>query len=80
MVLSESVPPPLSQLEFLRRLTVSERVAIRASADPVVIDFLHLLSLAQDVRLNDPDTIAGVNYLEQAGLLAEGRGWVILAP
>lgn len=70
---------PLTQLNFLRRFTAPERIAIRASADPVVIDFLHLLSLAQSVRLDDADTLAGVGYLEQAGLVAVGRAAEILA-
>ena len=52
----------------------------RASTDPVIVDFLHLLTLAQEVRLDDPDTIAGVEYLEQQGLLAEGRAAMILSP
>lgn len=78
----EEVPrpaTPLSQLAFLRRFTADERMAIRASNDPVVVDFLHLLSLAQDVRLADADTLAGVGYLEQAGLLVAGRAAEILA-
>lgn len=76
-----SEPQPsvqLTQLAFLRRFTPQERIAIRTSVDPIIIDFLHLLNLAQDVRLDDPDTIAGVQYLEQQDLLAEGRAAVIL--
>lgn len=71
-------PQPLTQLQFLRRFTVTERITIRASADPVIQDFLHLVNLAQDVRLNDPDTLMGVHYLEQQGLIAEGRADEIL--
>ena len=40
---------------------------------------LPLLGLAQDVRLDDADTVAGVNYLESLGLLAEGRAAAVLA-
>ena len=81
--LAEESPPPakpvlLTQLAFLRRFTPQERIAIRSSTDPIIIDFLHLLSLAQDVRLDDLDTVAGVNYLEQQALLAEGRAAEIL--
>ncbi|MBK8872355.1 MAG: hypothetical protein IPN19_15315 [Elusimicrobia bacterium] len=72
-------PAPLTQLAFLRRFTAEERIACRASSDPVVQDFLHLLGLAQDVRLDDADTVAGVNYLESLGLLAEGRAAAVLA-
>jgi len=72
-------PAQLTQLAFLRRFTAPERIAIRGSADPVVIDFLHLLSLAREIRLDDPDTLAGVGYLEQAGLVVAGRAAEILA-
>ncbi len=74
-----TTPPALTQLTFLRRFTAEERVVIRASADPLVVDFLHLLGLAQEIRLDDADTVAGVNYLESLGLLAEGRAAVVLA-
>lgn len=69
----------ISKLQFLRRFTAEERIVIRASADPVIVDFLHLLDLAQEVRLDDADTQAGVRYLESAGLLAAGRAEAILA-
>ena len=70
----------LTQLAFLRRFTAAERIAARASSDPLIVDFLHLLDLAQDIRLDDPDTIAGVRYLETVGVLAAGRADVILTP
>lgn len=70
---------PLSQLEFLRKFTAEERISVRSSIDPMVIDFLHLLNLAQNIRLDDPDTIAGINYCESIGLLAEGRAAQILS-
>lgn len=68
----------LTQLSFLRRFSPEERIAIRASTDPVVQDFLHLLGLAQEIRLDDADTVAGVGYLESLGLLAAGRAAVVL--
>ena len=77
---SPGPPVPLSQLEFLRRFTAEERMAIRAAPDPVIVDFLHLLDLAQEVRLDDADTQAGVRHLESVGLLAAGRAEAILAP
>jgi len=69
----------LTKLQFLRRFTTAERIAIRASTNPVIVDFMQLLDLAQDVRLDDPDTIQGVNYLEGLNLLAAGRAAEILA-
>lgn len=68
----------LTQLEFLRRFTLNERIKIRASQDLMVIDFLYLLSQAQEICLDDPDTVAGVNYLEQIGLIDENRATEIL--
>lgn len=78
------VPEPirevqLTKLQFLRRFTAEERIAIRTSLNPIIIDFMQLLDLAQDVRLDDPDTMGGVAYLEQQGLIALGRAAEILA-
>lgn len=69
----------LTQLAFLRRFTTPERIAITASPDPLVQDFLTLLGMAQDVRLDDADTVMGTNYLEQSGLIGAGRAAAILA-
>ena len=69
----------LTQLEFLRRFSAEERIAIRSSDNPIIVDFLHLLNLAQEIKTDDPDTIAGVNYLETLNLIAEGRAAEILA-
>jgi hypothetical protein len=71
---------PLSPLTFARRLTREERLAVRGSDDPVVVDFLWLLDRATEVRLDDAETRAGVQYLEQIGLLAAGRAAEILEP
>ena len=70
----------ISKLEFLRRFTAEERIAIRASTNPIIVDFMELLNLAENVRLDDADTIAGVNYLESIALLAVGRAAIILTP
>ena len=71
----------LSKLEYLRRFTVNERVAIRAAAaaNPVLADYLAMLELAQEINLRDTDTIAAVNMLEQAGLIGTGRAAEILS-
>ena len=68
----------LTKLQFLRRFTAEERIAIRASANPVIVDFMSLLDLAQDVQLDDPDTVAGVHYLETLTLISVGRAAEIL--
>jgi len=68
----------ISVLEYKRRLTALERITIRASIDPVVIDFMDLLNSAEQIDLNDADTIAGTNYLESSGLINEGRANEVL--
>ncbi len=72
-------PQPLTQLAFLRRFTAQERIAIRSSTDPIIQDFLQLVSLAQDILVTDPDTQMGVGYLAQQGFIAPERVAEILA-
>ena len=76
----EPVSRTLTKLEYLRRFTVEERVAIRAASEqnPVLADYLQLMELAQEINTGDPDTIAAVTMLEQVGLLAEGRAQEVL--
>lgn len=75
------VPRTITKLEYLRRFTTAERVAIRAAAaaNPVLEDYLKLMELAQEINLDDPDTVAAVQMLEQAGLIAPGRAVEVLA-
>lgn len=71
----------LTKLEFLNRMTSAERIAIRAAAaqSPAIHDYMAMLDAAQDVDLTDPRTIGGVQALEAAGLIGEGRAAEILA-
>lgn len=69
----------LTKLQFLRRFTTQERIAIRGSTNPVIVDFMQLLDLALDVRLDDPDTVDGLHYLESLNLIGVGRAAEILA-
>jgi len=71
----------LTKLAFLNRFTASERIAIRAAAEqsPAIHDYMAMLDAAQDVDLLDARTIGGVQALEAAGLLGEGRAGEILA-
>ncbi len=62
-----------SKLDFMTRFTISERLAAKASSDPVVADFLELLTLAEFIDTSDPNTIAGVNYLAYAGIISQSR-------
>lgn len=69
----------VTKLAYLRRFTQTERIAINASTDPIVQDFMALLNMAQEIVLTDPDTMHGTSYLEQAGLIGPNRAAEILA-
>lgn len=70
----------MTKLEYLRRFTQAERIAIREAAkvSPVLEDYLQLLELATEINTGDADTIAAVTMLEQAGLIGTGRAQEIL--
>jgi hypothetical protein len=70
----------LSTLEFLKRLTPPERIAIRASTNPMVNDFRYMLENTQSIHLDNADTVNGTYYLETCGLIALGRASEILTP
>lgn len=71
----------LTKLEFLNRMTADERIGIREAAkvSPAIHDYMAMLDAAQDVDLTDARTIGGVQALEAAGLIGEGRAAEILA-
>jgi len=79
---TEAPPAPVryTSYEFLLRFTSQERAAFRAAAttDPLVADFQQLATAAQQVISNDPNTIAGMNYLVMVGLLTQQRANEIL--
>lgn len=79
----EAVPdnstPTITPFTFLRRFTAPERVAIRASANPYVVDFMDLLNKATEVLQSDPDVQGGMAYLVSLGLLSQARADEILA-
>lgn len=67
-----SLPPTeryISGLDYLRRFTQGQRIAIRelAKTDPIVADLMHLLdaTIQQNgqVNLMDSNTVQGVGYL-----------------
>jgi hypothetical protein len=77
-------PPPepitvVSRLDFLRRFTRAERIALRAAeaTDPVVADFLLMLTLAEDVDLTSEDVTDGLAYLEANGFVTAERSAAI---
>ena len=64
-----------TKLEYLRRFTQDERIAIRTAAKqvPALEDYVALLELASEVRSDDPDIVAALQMLEGAGLIGAGR-------
>lgn len=75
--------PPVSRtiarIDFVRRFTVTEMARIQGSADPIVKNFLFMLTIIQAVDLDNADTQNGVHYLEAQSLLdAAGRSATIL--
>jgi len=74
--------PALPVIDFLRRFhMVNEEAPIRAAAatDPVIATFLGRLNVISEVRLDNAETIMGVQYLASKGLIAPGRVAEILA-
>jgi hypothetical protein len=66
--------------QFLLRFTPQERASFREAAktDLIVADFQQLAQAAQEIRVDDPITVAGMNYLVSLGLLTEQRKIEIL--
>lgn len=80
-----AVPAPAqaviwTKLEYLRRFTQDERIAIRTAAKqvPALEDYMELLALATDVRSDDSDISGALAMLEAAGLIGQGRAQEIL--
>lgn len=71
----------LTKRAFLERFTPEERVAIRTAAQSSVAiqDYLELVSVSDEIDLTYATTVAGVQELEAAGLIAAGRAAEILA-
>ncbi len=69
-----------TKLEYLRRFTQDERIAIRTAAKqvPALEDYLQLMELATEVRSDDPDVMGALQMLEAAGLIGAGRAQEIL--
>lgn len=71
-----ATPRVLTVLQFRDRLTAEEELAITAAGmtSPAVRVWLDRLAAAQEINLDDPRTVAGLQQIEAAGLLAPGRG------
>lgn len=77
-----ATPLRLTRLAFLRRFTDAEMQAIVAAADqsPALKAALLKWQTSEGIVLTDPATVAGVQALEIAGLIAPGRAAQILNP
>lgn len=74
-------PRPLTRFEFLGLLTDGELATILEAAKvaPLVAAILKRLELAEEVILDNPVTIAGINGLRDGGLLTPDRAEQILS-
>lgn len=70
-----------TSFRFLKRFTSDERKAIKTKGktDDIVADFELLATAAQEILSDDPETIAGMNYLVSVGVLTEQRKNEILS-
>lgn len=77
-----AIPQRLTRLQFLSRFTDEEVQSIVAAADtsPALKAALLKWQTAEGIVLTDPATVAGVQALEIAGLIAPGRAEAILTP
>jgi hypothetical protein len=71
----------LTKLAYMNRFTDAELAAIytAAKSNVQVEVWLDKFKIAEEINLDDTSTIAGVQALEAAGLLAKGRSAEILA-
>jgi len=89
---AEASPPPavriITKLEFRRRFTLTERIALDAAPTNAALDatlratlftMTKDLELAESINLDDPDVVAGLALIESAGLIAAGRAAAISA-
>ena len=75
-----AVPPIVGPIAFKLLFTAQERLAIKTSEDPIVLDFF---SIAEDPRTTEinlalSSTQEALTYLTTVGILAEGRKEQIL--
>lgn len=71
----------ITKRQFLGRITPDEysNIKIAASMNAQVDYFWQMFTISDEIDLDFPDTIYGLNMLEQAGLLSSGRASEILS-
>jgi hypothetical protein len=80
IVTSTLAPVAITKLAFLKRLTFAERVAIETAAqtDPEVRVVKESLMAANEIRVDDPEMVAGIELYVAKGLITEERKKIIL--
>ena len=65
----------LSRIEFLTLFTLQERAAIREAAktDAIIEDILGLVAIAEIIDMTDKNTIDGLDYIANKGLITAER-------
>lgn len=63
----------LDRFEFLLMFTVQERIAIRQSTDPVVLDLLEMMRAGDGINLDLDFTKEAIQYLASINLIAPER-------
>jgi len=78
LIFEYSFADKLSKYEFNSRFNSYERIAIRTSTDPLIMDYLELLKLTEEINLSNPNTRSGVYYLANSGYITWERAEEIL--
>lgn len=68
----------ITKLSFIRRFSLSERIHMTSSDDPIIQDGLLMLQVAEDIDLNDEDTVSFVLYARDNGYITTERAEEIL--
>ena len=60
---------------FFKLFTQDERITIRSAAktDPVIEDFMNILSMMEQITINDKDIVDGMKYLVDQGHITVDR-------
>jgi len=74
------VPPKVAVIEYKMLFTSAERIAVKASADPVIIDLQELMNDPRtlNVDLSLKSVQDALDYMTHLGILADGRKEEIL--
>lgn len=74
---AQSEPLPtiriITKRAFMRRFTQAERIAVRQSADDIVIDIHEDLKMSSFVDLDSPDVSTALDYLVAINILSDAQ-------